>query len=209
MDWSNERVEELRRLWGQGQTASRIAELLGGVTRNAVIGKAHRLGLRGRPSPIRRDENAPFVRMSRPSQPAQAAGEPAAEQAPQPVAETPAPVQAQPTVQAKAPQSGGRSCSWPVGDPKQHVGFQSRDAAGLFGVNRCLPKGLHLRVEGVNKVIVDLHDTRHRQIFPLRHVSAIAARAYCPRSTGRAFRIFPLPYLALHSTILCRVRIRD
>lgn len=136
MDWSNERVEELRRLWGQGQTASRIAELLGGVTRNAVIGKAHRLGLRGRPSPIRRDENAPFVRVSRPSQPAQAAGEPAAEQAPQPVAETPAPVQAQPTVQAKAPQSGGRSCSWPVGDPKQ-PGFHFCGHEALVGRPYC------------------------------------------------------------------------
>src|SRR5713101_8080355 len=62
MDWTNERVEELRRLWGQGQTASRIADLMGGVTRNAVIGKAHRLGLRGRPSPIRRDENGVVTR---------------------------------------------------------------------------------------------------------------------------------------------------
>src|SRR5258707_3039142 len=62
MEWTNDRIDELRRLWGQGQTASRIADLLGGITRNAVIGKAHRLGLRGRPSPIRRDENAPMAR---------------------------------------------------------------------------------------------------------------------------------------------------
>ena len=55
MEWTEQRIEMLRRLWGQGQTASQIAAALGGVTRNAVIGKAHRLGLTGRPSPIKRD----------------------------------------------------------------------------------------------------------------------------------------------------------
>ncbi len=55
MEWTEQRIEMLRRLWGQGQTASQIAVALGGVTRNAVIGKAHRLGLTGRPSPIKRD----------------------------------------------------------------------------------------------------------------------------------------------------------
>ncbi|WP_114392007.1 GcrA family cell cycle regulator [Oleisolibacter albus] len=52
--WTDERVEKLRQLWGQGMSASEIADLLGGVTRNAVIGKAHRLGLSGRPSPIKK-----------------------------------------------------------------------------------------------------------------------------------------------------------
>lgn len=136
MDWSNEKVEELRRLWGQGQTASRIAELLGGVTRNAVIGKAHRLGLRGRPSPIRRDENAPFVRASRPTQPAEAAEQAMAEAAPQPVAETPPPAPAQPTAQVKAPQAGARTCSWPVGDPKQ-PGFHFCGQEALAGRPYC------------------------------------------------------------------------
>ena len=52
MGWTEERIELLQRLWLQGQTASQIAEQLGGgVTRNAVIGKAHRLGLSGRPTP--------------------------------------------------------------------------------------------------------------------------------------------------------------
>ncbi|MGH6959569.1 MAG: GcrA family cell cycle regulator, partial [Dongiaceae bacterium] len=54
MGWTEERVEMLQRLWLQGQTASQIAEQLGGgVTRNAVIGKAHRLGLSGRPAPVK------------------------------------------------------------------------------------------------------------------------------------------------------------
>lgn len=59
MSWTDERVEMLRQLWGSGKSASEIAQVLGGISRNAVIGKAHRLGLSGRPSPIkRRDPNA-------------------------------------------------------------------------------------------------------------------------------------------------------
>ena len=50
--WTDERVELLTKLWGEGKTASQIAEILGGVTRNAVIGKAHRLNLSKRASPI-------------------------------------------------------------------------------------------------------------------------------------------------------------
>lgn len=52
--WTDERVERLKYLWSQGMSASEIAQELGDVTRNAVIGKAHRLGLSGRPSPIRK-----------------------------------------------------------------------------------------------------------------------------------------------------------
>lgn len=46
--WTDERVDELRKLWGDGLSASQIAKELGWVTRNAVIGKVHRLGLSGR-----------------------------------------------------------------------------------------------------------------------------------------------------------------
>ncbi len=45
MSWTEEKVTKLKELWGKGQTASQIAEIIGGVTRNAVIGKAHRLNL--------------------------------------------------------------------------------------------------------------------------------------------------------------------
>ncbi|MEM7742904.1 MAG: GcrA family cell cycle regulator [Pseudomonadota bacterium] len=48
MSWTDERVEKLRELWGEGKSASQIAKELGGVTRNAVIGKVHRLGLSNR-----------------------------------------------------------------------------------------------------------------------------------------------------------------
>jgi len=53
MSWTDERIEQLRTMWSKGMTASQIAEELGGVSRNAVIGKAHRLGLQSRPSPVK------------------------------------------------------------------------------------------------------------------------------------------------------------
>ncbi len=53
MGWTDERVEQLKSLWTEGLSASQIARALGGVTRNAVIGKVHRLGLAGRVSPSR------------------------------------------------------------------------------------------------------------------------------------------------------------
>lgn len=53
MSWTDERIDILKQLWEKGLSASQIAEELGGVTRNAVIGKAHRLGLKSRPSPVK------------------------------------------------------------------------------------------------------------------------------------------------------------
>jgi len=56
MSWTDERIERLKAMWTEGATASQIAEDLGGVSRNAVIGKAHRLGLESRPSPVKPGE---------------------------------------------------------------------------------------------------------------------------------------------------------
>lgn len=56
MSWTDERIATLKKLWEGGSTASQIAEELGGVSRNAVIGKAHRLGLKSRPSPVKANE---------------------------------------------------------------------------------------------------------------------------------------------------------
>lgn len=56
MSWTDERVETLTKLWGEGRTAAEIAKELGGVTRNAVIGKAHRLKLSNRVSPIQQNK---------------------------------------------------------------------------------------------------------------------------------------------------------
>ena len=59
VSWTDERVELLRRLWEDGQSASKIAAQLGGVTRNAVIGKVHRLGMGGR---VKAGSEAPALR---------------------------------------------------------------------------------------------------------------------------------------------------
>jgi GcrA cell cycle regulator len=53
LSWTDERIDQLKGMWEKGLTASQIAEELGGVSRNAVIGKAHRLGLQSRPSPVK------------------------------------------------------------------------------------------------------------------------------------------------------------
>lgn len=68
MSWTDERIESLRTMWEKGLTASQIADELGGVSRNAVIGKAHRLGLKSRPSPVKATEKAkPTVKAAAPA----------------------------------------------------------------------------------------------------------------------------------------------
>jgi GcrA cell cycle regulator len=89
MSWTDERIDTLRRMWEAGQTASQIAEELGGVSRNAVIGKAHRLELQARPSPVKPNEPvaAPAPKAATPEpKPA-----PVAAAAPRPPVERPAP----------------------------------------------------------------------------------------------------------------------
>lgn len=94
MSWTDERIETLKKMWDSGLTATQIAEELGGVSRNAVIGKAHRLGLPSRPSPVKSNEAKAAA--------ASAAPAPAAEPKPTP-APKPAPAPAAPRVQAEAP----------------------------------------------------------------------------------------------------------
>jgi GcrA cell cycle regulator len=71
MSWTDERIEQLRSMWEKGLTASQIADELGGVSRNAVIGKAHRLGLKSRPSPVKATEKV--VKAPKPAAPKPAA----------------------------------------------------------------------------------------------------------------------------------------
>ena len=67
MSWTDERIERLKEMWSRGMTASQIADELGAVSRNAVIGKAHRLGLQSRPSPVK--PNEPDAPAAAPAQP--------------------------------------------------------------------------------------------------------------------------------------------
>lgn len=102
MSWTDERVNLLKQLWGEGKTAAEIAKKLGeGVTRNAVIGKAHRLKLSSRLSPIQQNTK------------------------PVKTAEAPKPRKRLP----KQPEFKGKEislveletgmCRWPSGDPKE------------------------------------------------------------------------------------------
>ncbi|MDF3606887.1 GcrA family cell cycle regulator [Paracoccus sp. DMF-8] len=86
MSWTDERVETLKRMWSEGQSASQIAKELGGVTRNAVIGKVHRLGLSNR------NDETPAPAAAQPAAAPAPAPEPAATAAPKPApAAKPAP----------------------------------------------------------------------------------------------------------------------
>ena len=85
MSWTDERVETLKRMWAEGQSASQIAKELGGVTRNAVIGKVHRLGLSNRNDDAA-EAAAPAAPEAKPAAAAAAAPKPAPEPAPEPKA---------------------------------------------------------------------------------------------------------------------------
>ena len=65
MSWTEEKVNKLKELWGKGKTASQIAEILGGLSRNAVIGKAHRLNLSAkiRPKNFNQETNNSFKKI--------------------------------------------------------------------------------------------------------------------------------------------------
>lgn len=128
MSWTDERIELLRTSWEAGQTASQIAEGLGGVSRNAVIGKAHRLGLQARPSPVRPNEPvvaAPVVAAPPPPPPPiEPEPEPEAVPAPEPADEPDAPsMAAAPAAPAPAPQPILRSVG-PGGFLRQSPGEQ-------------------------------------------------------------------------------------
>ena len=69
MGWNDERVELLKKLWSEGLSASQIAGRLGSVTRNAVIGKVHRLGLSGRATTSRMKSHRPRARVAQQQQP--------------------------------------------------------------------------------------------------------------------------------------------
>lgn len=100
MSWTDERIATLKKMWEGGATASEIATELGGVSRNAVIGKAHRLGLKARPSPVKANEKKKAAAPA-PRKPA-AAPPPAAPRPAEP-AERAAPVEAPERVIARAP----------------------------------------------------------------------------------------------------------
>jgi len=114
--WSDDRVTALTSLWLDGLSASQIAKQLGGVTRNAVIGKVHRLGLGGRGAPSN-PARAPRITAPRPARPR---GRPVP-----PSRRARATVSAPPTAAIEGPglvdnlvHLAVHACKWPIGDPK-------------------------------------------------------------------------------------------
>jgi GcrA cell cycle regulator len=124
MGWNDERVELLKKLWGEGLSASQIASRLGSVTRNAVIGKVHRLGLSGRATTSRMKSHRPRARVAKRMAKARFAqvGNPALRALYQPEAEPFVPTVEElviPMNERKYIQTlTETSCRWPIGDPQ-------------------------------------------------------------------------------------------
>ena len=147
MSWTDERVELLKTMWGEGKSASHIAKELGGVTRNAVIGKVHRLGLSNRATPAKTAKEKPAPKEA--AKPKAAPKPAAAKETPKPAPAAPANVPARkPIITAGQPlppqpstseiseealatvaevekkakklelmQLTEKTCKWPIGDP--------------------------------------------------------------------------------------------
>lgn len=125
MTWTPDRIEELTRLWNTGHSASMIGKKLG-VSKNAVVGKAHRLNLPARPSPIRKDARpvprrrpAPLPTPVVPDEPSGAVE----------AFEPPAPTRL-------SERRSAQSCQWPIGDPNDKT-FHFCDAPALPGKPYC------------------------------------------------------------------------
>ena len=121
MSWTEERIERLKKMWADGATASQIADELGGVSRNAVIGKAHRLGLEQRPSPVKHEEKE--AKKPAPAAAAKAAPKAEAAAAPRPAADSPAPPPGRPQRQLTPQELQYRSIG-PGGFVRQGPGDQ-------------------------------------------------------------------------------------
>ena len=134
--WSEPRITTLRSLWLDGLSASQIAKQLGGVTRNAVIGKVHRLGLSGRGAPSA-PGRASRIATPRPVRPRRAAvrAAPRVMAPPRPPVAAPVPAPEGPGLVTDMARLGVHDCKWPIGDPKSpEFSFCGRQADGRYCV---------------------------------------------------------------------------
>jgi GcrA cell cycle regulator len=124
MEWTAKAIDLLRGLWAEGHSTAEIGRRMG-ITKNAIVGKAHRLDLPARPSPIRKVEAggaqpAPRRKPSVIREAAPAAPHRAAVQAPPPPTPASAAVvaaSAAPAAVRPFPRTSLRSCCWPIGEP--------------------------------------------------------------------------------------------
>jgi GcrA cell cycle regulator len=140
MDWTAEAIERLKALWAEGHSTAEIGRRMG-ISKNAVVGKAHRLSLPARPSPIRREALASAPRPAQPRMPRP----PVAPRSTLPPVSVAAPVMAAPPPQP-APQpaivrsfprlSSARTCCWPIGEPGQ-PGFRFCVSDAIVGKPYC------------------------------------------------------------------------
>ena len=149
MEWNEEAIVRLRALWTEGHSTAEIGRRLG-VSKNAVVGKAHRLDLPARPSPIRRDGNGGAPRQPAPRRvagptlpPLSSTTLPAVEAvAPPPRPIAVAPQRAAPAVPAPRIQTAPRpfartvACCWPIGEPGT-PSFSFCDARAIAGKPYC------------------------------------------------------------------------
>jgi GcrA cell cycle regulator len=132
MEWGPDAIETLRALWAEGLSTAEIGRRMG-VSKNAVVGKAHRLNLPARPSPIRRD-GAPSPR---PPAPRPIVARPIAPRPVRPATPPPPPPPApRPAPPRHVSRAGARSCSWPIGEPGTR-GFHFCGCEALPGKPYC------------------------------------------------------------------------
>lgn len=128
MSWTDERVALLKEMWGEGKTAAEIAKELGGVTRNAVIGKAHRLKLSNRLSPIQQNNKKPAAKEAEEKQPARKVANDRAIE-----------------IDIRGVALGDlkdKMCRWPIGDPKDPE-FRFCGCQSMAGLPYC---GEHAKI---------------------------------------------------------------
>jgi GcrA cell cycle regulator len=139
MDWTVEAIERLRALWAEGHSTAEIGRRMG-ISKNAVVGKAHRLNLPPRPSPIRRETTGDAAPRPQPVRAPRPAGIgprltlPTVAPAPTPVLAAVTP--SAPVVRSFPRFSAARACCWPIGEPGQ-PGFRFCSAEAMGGKPYC------------------------------------------------------------------------
>ncbi len=147
MEWSDETIGQLRALWAEGHSTAEIGRRMG-VSKNAVVGKAHRLNLSARPSPIRRGETGTAPRRSAPRRVVGPTLPPLRTPSPvtRPIVSEPGPAAApeapptRPALRAVPPVRTGslrpQPCCWPIGEPGT-PSFRFCDAEAIGGKPYC------------------------------------------------------------------------